>query len=106
MNKINILWIENILYNNGMNIDDLKFDATDKYIKESELFARGWSSYKKKWYLWGGKELTKKDEDGNVLYLREMIEQVEHVHRKDFEIRRKKLNEIFQTYGKCKLRRY
>ena len=109
MKNKKVIFTAQTLYNIWMNIDELDEllpDENDEYIKESELSSRGWTWYKKRWLLWDGKELTKKDDEGNVLYLREMVEQIEYVHRKEFEKRIKKLNKRLTEYGKVKLRRF
>ena len=94
------------MYNGCMNeILDMQRDDYD-YIGESELKSRGWTPYKKKWYLWGGKELTKRNSSGELLFLREMVEEMERKHRKDFAKRKRVLAERFQVYGKCQLRKF
>jgi len=94
------------LYNGRMKtIIDMQKDDYD-YIAESELPSRGWTNYKKKWYLWGGKELTKRNENGEILYLREMVEEMERHHCKDFEKRKLVLEERYNNYGKVQLRRF
>jgi len=112
MKNKKVIFTAQTLYNICMNIDELDEldellpNKNDEYVKESELFARGWTGDKKKWLLWGGKELTKKDEEGNVLYLKVMVEQIEHVHRSAFDKRIKTLNKKLQEYGKTILRRF
>ena len=98
------LFLYNIIMKTKTIIDMEKDDY--EYIGESELKSRGWTPYKRKWYLWGTRELTKRNENGELLYLREMVEEMERKHRRDFDKSKKVLEERFNGFGMCKLRRF
>jgi len=95
------------LYNGIMNENILDMEKDDyDYIGERELKSRGWTPYKRKWFLWGTRDLTKRNSSGEMLYLREMVEEMEQRHRKDFAKRKLVLEERFNNRGICKLRRF